>query len=443
MKKPNKHQFRKYMIVTGWLVVWQLLSLAVDNPILMVGPITTLMALLENIVTTAFWKTVCCSVLRITAGFLAGVFVGLIMAAMSARFSILEEIFSPVLSMVKAVPVASFVVLFLIWWRSDWLSVAISFCVVLPNIYVNTLEGIRHADHRLLEMAKVFRLHGLDCFFYIFRPALRPFLDSGIRVSVGMSWKSGVAAEVIGTPDFSIGERLYMSKIYLNTADVLAWTVMTVLLSAFFEKIILWLWNAFCKWEPSCKGAISRQSVIREQNTPLLTLDCVSKTYNGRAVVDNLSVKYAPAKTVYFRTPSGSGKTTLFRLMAGLEQPDSGQIHAYGRIGMVFQEDRLCEDYSAVKNVEMITGSNKVAKEHLLALLDETDLDKPCRELSGGMKRRVAIARAFASQSDILLLDEPFTGLDSENCRKVQTYMQTYQNGRTLLIATHMQQDAV
>ena len=159
---------RKIYIILGWIFAWQVLSWLVNNPILLAGPLETGKALLDNIVMPSFWKTVSYSLLRIAAGFFAGVGVGLVLACASARFPIIEEIFSPVLALIKAVPVASFVVLLLIWWHSDMLSTAISFCVVLPNIYISTLEGIRSTDHRLLEMAQVFRWSPRDRFFYIY-----------------------------------------------------------------------------------------------------------------------------------------------------------------------------------------------------------------------------------------------------------------------------------
>lgn len=427
---------KKLFIIIGWLVLWQLVSMWVGNDILMVGPVTTGRALLENIVTASFWKTIGCSILRIAVGFLAGVFVGLIMAAMSARFSLLEEILSPMLSLIKAIPVASFVVLFLIWWRSNVLSSVISFCVVLPNIYINTLEGIRSTDKRLLEMAEVFQVHGFNRFFYIYRPALKPFLDSSIRISVGMSWKSGVAAEVIGTPLYSIGERLYMSKIYLDTAGVLAWTATTIVLSILVERIILCLWEQFCAWEPRCLSGVKKDKTAG----CTLRVESLSKSYDTHKVLDKVCAEYEPGSTHYFRSPSGSGKTTYFRLIAGLEQPDAGNIRWDKNdicVSMVFQEDRLLEDYSAVKNVELVTGNRETARMHLSALLAPEDMNKPCRELSGGMKRRVAIARAYAADSEMLLLDEPFTGLDSATLDRVLAYMKEQQRGRTVLIATH------
>lgn len=429
---------RKVIILAGWLIVWQLVNLWVGNDILMVGPLDTIEALFQNGLTVYFWKTIGCSVLRIATGFFAGTLLGFLLAVVSARFVLVEEIFSPVLSLIKAIPVASFVVLFLIWWRSNMLAVAISFFIVLPQIYISTLQGIHNVDKKLVEMTKVFEIAGIDKFLYVYRPALRPFLESGISIAAGMSWKSGVAAEVIGTPAFSVGERLYMSKIHLDTAGVFAWTVVIILASFLFEKMVKTLWNVFVSWNPDCIGAKKKKDRVCEKKTVVRVTD-LSKTYGEQVVFQHVNAQYQAGETYYFTSPSGSGKTTYFRLLAQLEKPDTGEIERdLTGISMVFQEDRLCEEYSPIKNIELITGNREEAKKQLRKVLDEADLEKACKELSGGMKRRVALVRAFVADSDMLLLDEPFTGLDKETREKVSIFMKEEQKGRTILIASHI-----
>lgn len=435
----NNPKLRRGLIFAGWLFVWQLLCLLVDNNILLVGPVATCKALLEQGAALSFWSTVFMSLLRIAAGFFSGVVIGLILAFLSARFLLVEEILAPIMALVKAIPVASFVVLFLIWWNSSVLSVAISFMVVLPNIYLNTLSGIKNTDKRLLEMSRVHRMSKREVLFYIYRDALQPFWDSAIKLSVGMSWKSGVAAEVIGTPEFSIGEALYMSKIHLDTAGVLAWTIVTIVMSLLFEKAILAGWSVFSNWKPACKGPKVEESMLTSLDT-VVSMKDVSKKYGDKIVVEHVSAEYRKGEVYYFRTPSGSGKSTFFRLLAGLEKPEEGSITWKTKsISMAFQEDRLCENYSALVNVTMVTGDEEKAREHLLFLLNPEDIGKPCRELSGGMKRRVAIARAIAAQSDMVILDEPFAALDENNRKRVQEYIEQYKADRTLMIATHIE----
>ncbi len=450
MKSSEKKRGRKCIVIIGWLIVWQLISMAVGNKILLVGPLETLQALIVHALEPSFWKACVGSVLRITLGFLAGVLLGVLLAMWSAQNKWLEEVLAPVMVLLKAVPVASFVVLFLIWWSSAWLASVISFCVTLPNLYINTLEGMKSTDPKLLEMAKVFDISGKDKFFYIYRPALRPFWDSAICLAAGMSWKSGVAAEVIGLPANAIGERLYMSKIHLDTAGVLAWTVMVVILSTCFERLVHMCFKKFGQWEPACKGVISAKKYLQEDKSgklqkrmktavQVLKLHEVTKIFDGRKVLDGKSAEYCPGEIYYLREPSGSGKTTLFRLIAGLEQPEEGTVEGnHQSIGYLFQEDRLCEEYSAVKNVELITGNTLVAKEELTKLLSQEDIMKPCKELSGGMKRRVAIVRAVAAKPDILLLDEPYNGLDEENRGRVADYIEECGRNRIVLMATHI-----
>jgi len=459
----KKKTLRKCMILLFWFAVWHCLAMAVDNRILLVTPAEAFWTLLGILGKDNFLITVGRSLLRIGMGFCMGFVAAVLLAVGGRRCPLLEEVLSPVMNLVKAIPVASFVVLLLIWWGSSFLAVAVCFLVVVPNVYISTLEGLKSTDRQLLEMAQVFQLSFRNRFFYIYRPALKPFLSGSLKVSLGMCWKSGVAAEVIGTPEYSIGEQLYLSKVYLDTAGVFAWTAMIVLLSVCFEKVVLWLVDRFFAWEPACGGRsaarrnrggirgedcprnnFARDGVIRgpEKDTAgsggSLRLTDIVKVYHGTVVLDRVSRVYEPGRIYYLTSPSGSGKTTLLRILARLTEPDGGVMEAPPVCSMVFQEDRLCEDYSAVKNVELVTGDRNLAEEALAQLLEREALDKPCRELSGGMKRRVALVRAMESGSDYVLLDEPYTGMDAGTRLRAEEYIRRKQDGRTLIIATHI-----
>ena len=431
-------QLRKTIIIFCWLLVWAFASRIIQNKILLAGPVETLQALGRLVITENFWMACGGTILRIAIGYLAGMLLGILLAALSARRVWIEEILAPVITLMKAVPVASVVVIFLIWWGSGNLAVAISFFMALPNFYLNTLEGIRSTDEKKLEMAKVFALPTRNQFFYIYRPALRPFWDSAIKLSVGMSWKAGVAAEVIGLPQKAIGEQLYMSKIYLETDKVFAWTLVIILLSQLFEKLCLKLWVAFQAWEPGCKHVSYGETRLNSS----LQLHQISVSYGEQQVLQDFSATYEQDNLYVLDSPSGSGKTTLLRVIAGLTEPDAGKVETGGqKVAMLFQEDRLCEEYSALKNVELVAISRSVAREHLLQLLKEEDIHKSCKDLSGGMKRRVALARAFASGASIVLLDEPYNGLDEENRMRVARYIEENGENRVVIMASHIQQE--
>ena len=438
MKRKN---LRKIVIVFFWISVWFLAAKTVDNNILLATPAQALKELLSMLGDAELYRTIWYSLLRIGSGFIGGFVSAVILASLSSRFTLLEELFSPVMTLLKAIPVASFVVLLLIWWGSSFLAVAICFVVVLPNIYINTLEGLKNTDKQLLQMAQVFHMPVKNRLFYIYRPSLGPFLYSGMKISLGMCWKSGVAAEVIGTPDHSIGGGLYLSKIYLNTAGVFAWTVIVILLSILFEKLVLWLARSFFQWEPACAKPVHRGSMSGKtsgEETGGLTVNHICKSFGSQQVLSDFCAVYQAGEIYVMRSPSGSGKTTLLNILAGLLQPDSGSVESTGNYSMVFQEDRLCMDYSAVKNVELVTGDVTRAEEALGKLLMQSALHKPCRELSGGMKRRVALVRAMEAESDYILLDEPFTGLDSRTRALAEEYIRERQKGRTVIIVSHI-----
>ena len=163
------------------------------------------------------------------------------LAALAAALRWVEVLLRPLMLTIKSIPVASFIILALMWLRSAGnLAVFISFLMVLPVVYTNTLAGIRETDARLLEMAAVFRVPPAKRVRYLYVPAALPYFRSACTVGLGLCWKSGVAAEVIGITSGSIGEALYNAKILFSTAELLAWTVVIVLLSLAFERLFLW-----------------------------------------------------------------------------------------------------------------------------------------------------------------------------------------------------------
>lgn len=231
---------RKIGILLFWLILWQVVSAWIDSPIYLVGPIETVQVAGRLIVTSSFWQAVWGSLLRIGLGFVLAFGAGLLCGSVAHFWKFFGEVLSPVVSLMKTVPVASFVILALIWAGAEQLALVISFVVVFPVIYLNTIAGLGATDPQLLEMARVFRIGPWQCLWQIYRPALAPYLLSACQVALGMSWKSGIAAEVIGTPEFSIGENMYMAKVFFSTDELFAWTAVVILLSFLFEKVILW-----------------------------------------------------------------------------------------------------------------------------------------------------------------------------------------------------------
>ncbi len=249
----EKREIRLWAVLF-WLIIWQLASMWIDRDILLVSPIKVLFRLCQLVCAAAFWKTIFFTLSRIALGFLLAVLVGSVLAGLSSRYRLIYELTAPLMLTVKSVPVASFIILALIWFSSRNLSILISFLMVLPIIYTNVFGGIRSVDKALLEMAEVFRIPWRRVVRFIYLPQIMPFFNSACSVSLGLAWKAGVAAEVIGIPKGSIGERLQQAKVYLDTPDLFAWTLVIVVMSLVFEKLILVLVRICATWCVSVGG---------------------------------------------------------------------------------------------------------------------------------------------------------------------------------------------
>lgn len=236
--KPGKRSIPIWAVLF-WLLVWQLVSMALQKEFLLASPLRVLERLAQLVVTAAFWQAVGFSFLRIAGGFFLAAAAGVLLAALSARFLRVQELLAPLMLAIKTVPVASFIILALIWFSSRNLAMIIAFLMVLPVIYTNVLSGIRSADVQLLEMGRVFGLSAGRTVRYLYLPGVLPFFRSGCSVALGLCWKAGVAAEVIGVPSGSIGAQLQQAKLYLDTPDLLAWTIVIVLVCVAFEKLVL------------------------------------------------------------------------------------------------------------------------------------------------------------------------------------------------------------
>lgn len=236
---PSGRRVGLLLVIGFWLAVWELAARLIAQELLLATPVAVVGALAGLIGTGEFWAAVGHSSARIIAGFLLATAAGVVLAAASGASRLVRDLLAPLFLVARNVPVVSFIVLVLMWTGSGTLSLVISFLIVLPVTYVNVLEGIDRTDRQLLEMARVFRIPLLVRVRAIDLPAVMPFFVAGSRVGLGLCWKSGVAAEVIGLPEGSIGERLYQAKVFLGTAEVFAWTIVVVAVSFAFERFFL------------------------------------------------------------------------------------------------------------------------------------------------------------------------------------------------------------
>jgi NitT/TauT family transport system permease protein len=234
---------RKLAVAAVWLAVWQAAYMAVRQEILLPSPAQTALTLWGLGRLSDFWISALMSLMRIVEGFIFGVAAGAVLGVLTARFSLLYDFFHPAISVIKSTPVASFIILALVWIKKPGVPVFIAFLMVLPVIWANVSEGIHQTDKDLLEMASIFRFNRKNLVSKVYVPSTLPYFFAGCTTSLGLAWKAGIAAEILSLPAHSIGSQIYYSKIYLETPDLFAWTAAVIIMSIILEKLLVVLLN--------------------------------------------------------------------------------------------------------------------------------------------------------------------------------------------------------
>ncbi|MCL2756867.1 MAG: ATP-binding cassette domain-containing protein [Coriobacteriia bacterium] len=446
----------------------------IDNVFLLCSPIEVVRTLIASVPTWEFWSAILLTFSRILIGFLVAFILGIVLGALSWRYSLFDAFFTPAVYVMKSVPVVCFIVLLLFWFGAPFVSSIVVFLAVFPAIYSSILEGLHNRDEKTAEMLRVHNVSFFRTLLTLNWQSVLPYLIASCQVSVGTSWKSGVAAEFIATTLGTIGEQMYQSKILLSPADLFAWTIVIVVAALLCEKGFLrllrasgnWLWKAALPKPALQKGTHGKAGARRGAHSEAgmrargegamrtarhrgqaesITVNRLVKTFGDNRVIDGFSAIFKPGQRYVLSDPSGAGKTSLLSLIAGLLPPDSGNVVYKGQFSMVFQEARLFEERSAIENVQLVAGSylstNEI-RDLLSELLPPESLDIPVSQLSGGMRRRLELCRALAMPSQTLLLDEPFAGLDDASRELAYTLILNKLDNRILVIASHDQEDA-
>ena len=222
-----------------WLLLWAVAAARVGQELLLPSPLQVLQALLRLAGGADFWLTVLASILRVLGGLLAGCVLGLLLAFLTEASPIARALVSPLMTLVKSTPVASFIILALVWLGRGTVPLLITGLIVLPVVWANVSAGIAAQDRKLRELAQVYRLPRARVFRYLTVPTVLPHFRAALRSALGLGWKAGIAAEVLTVPPYSIGRRIYESKLYLETTELFAWTLTVILLSLLLERFLL------------------------------------------------------------------------------------------------------------------------------------------------------------------------------------------------------------
>lgn len=245
--KPIRKLLRFLLPLAFWLAVWQGVAMLVDqhvqgrgNELLFPYPISVARSLIRLCRQPAFWKTVLASMGRVLEGMAGGTLAGIVLAVLTVKLVWFDVLLSPAIRMIRATPVASFILLVLLWTGRDNVPSVISGLMVLPVIWENMSNSIRAVDPNLLEMARIYRFSSWKTLRLIYLPSIRPHIAGALTTAMGLAWKSAAAAEVLCTPKNAVGTQIYNSKLYLEIPDLFAWTVVIVMLSLILERLLRW-----------------------------------------------------------------------------------------------------------------------------------------------------------------------------------------------------------
>ena len=225
-------------VILFWITVWYVAALLVNSKLLLPTPKDTLLALLALFGTGDFYTVVLFTMLRVISGLVIGIIVGVILAILCHKFSIVKSIFSPIISVIRATPVAAFIVLVWVLVKGNGLTVIVAFLMVMPIVWQNTLDGFEAIPKDLIEVANVFGLTYKKRMRVLLFPILKSFIFPAIITSVGLAWKSEIAAEIIAYTKDSIGMYINDAKVpYQQAPTIFAWTAVIITLSITLEKL--------------------------------------------------------------------------------------------------------------------------------------------------------------------------------------------------------------
>ncbi len=441
-------------IAIFWILLWQLGALLVAMPLILPSPLAAVKSLGDLIVTKAFYFNVLATFYRCIVGIGLSFLVGVITSILSYRYSLFRQVITLPVNFLKSTPVMAVIIYALLLLPSGNVPIFVCFLMCFPVVHVNLLSGLDSISREHLEMAHVFDLSTKTQFRWIYLPSIEPEIKASLNLIAGLSWKSVVAAEVLSVPKFSMGYNLLNAKVYFETAELFAWILAIVGLAYAFEQVIHYLLGKV-QWKEYHGSKVMKkdkgEKIHGVDSASCICVEGMDKCFGKKQVFSDYEITIDPGEITAVMGPSGKGKTTLLRIIAGLEDPDRGKIDlGCQRISYLFQEDRLLPWLNLYDNLAIVLKGKvefSTADSMILEVLDRMelldDIDKLPQQLSGGMNRRLSMARSFLYPAGLLLLDEPFKGLDKAlKDRIIDGSWKYYTKGKTVLMVTHSPSDA-
>ncbi len=239
-----------FLSAAGFLFIWKFVSIHIGTDIILPAPETVFLRLLSIMIDSGFWLAVGATVLRTAYGLIISFVLGFAAGIGCGSSSKIDALLSPIISITRTVPVMSIILLAMIWFSTDIVPVFVCVLMIFPILTANVKQGVKGVDRKLVELGVSYRLSRTEVFREITVPSVMPFILGGLRSAIGVGWKVVIAAEVLSQPVRAVGTGLQFSQMNLETAEVMAWTVVAVILS-WLSEFLLDLLIKRRKWEPA------------------------------------------------------------------------------------------------------------------------------------------------------------------------------------------------
>ncbi|MDQ2085232.1 ABC transporter permease subunit [Herbivorax sp. ANBcel31] len=235
--KDKNSLIKKIFIFVFWIGIWQIIHLIIGRDIYVPSPLSVFIRLSELIFLKTFWISVANSIYRVVLGIFLSILIGALTAVISSLSNFVYNLIQPLMTAIKSTPVLSFIIIALIWFSSGNVPIFICFLMCYPVIWTNLVAAIKDVDKNLLEMAEVYKVKKSITLKKVYIPSILPYFSAACITCLGLGWKVSVAAEVLSHPKNAIGSNLYSAKVYLDSSELFAWTLVVILLSFIFEII--------------------------------------------------------------------------------------------------------------------------------------------------------------------------------------------------------------
>ncbi len=405
--------------------IWQIISYNIAFPSVFPSLIDLIVEIFKLFVGYDFIKNVSETIFRGILGFVFAFGLALLFATIAGFSSFWKAFFHPIIILTRSIPVISFVLIAMLWFSPELLPVYIALITMFPIIYQSTLSGFEHTDIKLIEMAKVFGKTPLNRYFSIYVQSSKKYILDGVSTAMGFGWRAIIIGEALSQPIHGIGSEMKRAQVYINVSELMAWTVIAIAVSYFFEGVIKVSYNFhFHKKRKITNNHISNDIGAKTLELKAIEFVNIKKSFNEFIAFNNFSLLVTNEHINCLKGPSGVGKTTLLRLISKLDKLDNGIISKSEdyRMAFSFQDIRLLPWLTIYDNIKYGVNSsnteNKISDFEIQYLIENMELqehlDKYPNELSGGEQQRVGLVRALVAKSDVLLLDEPLNGLDKK-----------------------------